>query len=217
MRGLTGRNVRYKDEGPLEPQRISNAFASNLLKTCQQLQPESAALFYGQNIFKFPMGNIDFAPSYRSLVRHIVFTTEAGRGIYSSDLEVMSYWWRQVFCANVAASSSKLLLLYPGLETLTLPIRSDNIRDTWRPAFMAVDYRTREQRISVGARWLKANCPMEDERLSRILHLEIHTISTSHISRAEFEVSRFAFEEDDEDASWNHTEFAAAFERMKYV
>ncbi|KAF2646413.1 hypothetical protein P280DRAFT_10298 [Massarina eburnea CBS 473.64] len=214
---LEGRHIRYKGHGPVEPRRISQVISISMLRLCRQLHAESSVVLFGRNIFSFSMGNSDFAACYRELIHHIVFTMEAGRGIYNDDMEVMGYWWRRVFWPNIVGRSSKLLQRYPNLEILTLPIKPDRPWGSWRPAFMAVEQKTREQRIALGARWLAANCRVRDERLREVLQIEVQGPSVNPPYKTEFEGSRFVFEEDNENEEWDHNEFAVAFSQAKVL
>ncbi|KAJ4290608.1 hypothetical protein N0V90_010826 [Kalmusia sp. IMI 367209] len=207
---LKGKIVKYKNEGPSEPQRVDGAIPTGLLRTCRQMHAEVAEVLYGQNVFRLYMSTADFAPSYCHLVRHITFTMEAGRGIYNEDLEVMSYWWRRVFWPNIVDKSTNLLSRYPNLETLTFPIKSDQLGVTWRPAFLAVEQKTKKHRIALAARWLGINCPMRDEQLRQVLHLEI--MPSTGLLKEDFEGSRFSMEDD---AEWDGSELAEAFQEMK--
>ncbi|CAI6340937.1 unnamed protein product [Periconia digitata] len=207
---LEGRAIRYKGQGPPEPERLGRIITSPLVRTCRQIHAESTPILYGHNIFSFSMVNSNFAIFYRSLIRHIVFTVEASRRIYSENLIDMSYWWRRVFWPNVIDASTKFLLRYPGLISLTSPIKSESLWRTWRPAFMMVERKTSEQRIEMAALWLRANCPMEDERLRDMLHMEIMPAK----DQQGLDGLRFAVE-DDNGNEWDYTEFASAFERMK--
>ncbi|KAJ4356632.1 uncharacterized protein N0V89_004668 [Didymosphaeria variabile] len=136
---------------------------------------------------------------------------EAGRGIYNVDLEVMAYWWRRVFWPIVIDMSTKLLGRYPNLEALTFPIKSDQVGVTWRPAFLAAQQKTKEHRIAFASRWLAINCPMKDERIRQVLHLEI--MPSTSLSKEDFEGSRlYIMDEEDE---WDGAELAEAFQEMK--
>ncbi|KAF2252152.1 hypothetical protein BU26DRAFT_561919 [Trematosphaeria pertusa] len=208
---LKARVVKYKNDGPPEPQHIDEAIPVGLLRTCRQIHSESTEVLYSCNIFRLYMSNADFAPSYCSFVRHITFTMEAGRGIYSDDRETMGYWWRRVFWPNILERSANLLRRFPNLETLTFPIKSNQVGHTWRPAFTVVEQKTREQRIDLAARWLKVNCPLAGTRLRDCLRLEI--MPSAGFSKDEYKGSWF-FPEDDED-EWDYTEFAEAFDMMK--
>ncbi|KAF2678598.1 hypothetical protein K458DRAFT_446366 [Lentithecium fluviatile CBS 122367] len=200
---LRGKIVKYKGEGPLEPRSIGDAIPASLIRTCRQVHSEGTEVLYGYNVFRLYMSNADFASSYRTLIRHVTFTMEAGRGIYSEDLEVMCYWWRRVFWPNVIDRSTSLLLRYPNLELLTFPIKSNQPGQTWRPAFCAFEHKTKEQRIALAARWLRTNCPMRDEHLHQVLRLEIQPAAGL------IEGSWF-FPEEYED-EWDGSEFAQAW------
>lgn len=91
---LKGKIVKYKNEGPSEPQGVHGVIPTNLLLASKQLYAEGAEVLYGRNTFRLYMSSVDFAPTSYHLVRHVAFTIEAGRGIYKTNLEVMSYWWR---------------------------------------------------------------------------------------------------------------------------
>jgi hypothetical protein len=106
--------------------------------------------------------------------------------------------------------STKLLDRYPNLETLTFPIKSNQVGVTWRPAFLAAQ-KTKEQRIALAARWLGINCTMKDERLRQVLHLEI--LPSSGLTKEAFEGSRFHYIEEEDD--YDGTELAQAFQQMK--
>ncbi|KAL1606358.1 hypothetical protein SLS60_003760 [Paraconiothyrium brasiliense] len=136
---------------------------------------------------------------------------EAGSGIYNSDLEVMAYWWRRVFWPNIIDKSTQLLGRYPNLETLTFPIKSDQVGVTWRPAFLAAQQKSKEHRIAFAARWLAINCPLKDERIRQVLHLEI--IPATGLSKEDFEGSRLYYM--DEEDEWDGAELAEAFNIMK--
>lgn len=208
---LKGKIVKYKNEGPSEPQQVQDVIPTDLLRTCRQIFAEGAEVLYGRNVFRLYMSNIDFLPASRHLVKHITFTMEAGRGIYNADLEVMSYWWRKVFWPNIVDKSTKLLDRYPNLATLTFPIKSDQVGVTWRPAFLAAQQKSRKHRIAVAARWLAINCPMRDDRLRQVLHLEL--MPSNALTKEDFEGSRLYYMDDEDE--WDGTELAEAFQEMK--
>lgn len=209
---LKGKIVKYKNEGPAEPLSVSGVTPTSLLRTCRQVHSESAEVLYSKNIFRLYMSDADFAPTYSHMVQHITFTMEANKDIYHHDLEVMSYWWRRRFWPSIIEKSTNLLLRYSNLETLTFPIKSDQVVRgvTWRPAFLAAQQKTKEHRIALAARWLAINCPMKDDRLLRVLHLEI--IPSTSFLKEDFEGSKFTMEED---AEWDGSELAEAFQEMK--
>lgn len=202
--------MKYKNEGPREPVRIDTVVPIGLLRACRQIHAESAEALYGLNTFSLYMSNADFVPAYCTLLRRISMTLETGRGIYSDDLEVMSYWWRRVFWPSIIDRSTKLLLRYPNLEKLTFPIKSDQLGQTWRPPFLAMEQKTRAQRVALAANWLRSNCPMRDERLRKVLHLEIMPYAS--FSKANYEGSSFY---PDEDYDWDCGELAEAFQVFK--
>jgi len=203
---LKGRVFKYKNQGPPEPHRVSKTVPIGLLKTCRQIHAESTEVLYGQNVFSLYVSAADFVPSYRHLVKHVSFTTEAGRGIYSADLEVMSYWWRRVFWPNILDMSTHIMLRYNNLQTLTFLIKSDQPGVTWRPAFLAA----KKHRIALAARWLGINCPMRDERLRQVLHLEI--MPSAGFSK---DLTSSKLTPDDGEDEWDGSELAQAFEEMK--
>lgn len=156
------------------------------------------------------MSDAPFAPFYQTLVRHVIFTSDADHRIYGDDLETVGYWWRKRYWPDVIAKSTNLLERFPGVETLTFPIQLNRNGQTWRPAFLASDQKTREQRVVLAASWMAAKCPFENERLRKCLHLEI--MPASGLSKEAFEASRFSPEDE-----WDCTEFSEAFEQMKKV
>ncbi|ORY15258.1 hypothetical protein BCR34DRAFT_558945 [Clohesyomyces aquaticus] len=218
--------VREKDLGPQEPQSAGNSISAALLRTCRQLHSEGAAFLYGKNLFRMYTTKAIFDSMYHSLVMHITFITDADHRIYENDLETASYWWRRRFWPQIIEKSTRLLEMYPRLESLNVPIKSNYMGRTWRPAFMASDLKTREQRVALAVTWMKTNCPFESNRVRGCLHLEImpaievpdseeeeETIET-RVARIRARVAeltgRTLFDED-----WDCTEFSEAFERMK--
>lgn len=163
-------------------------------------------MLYGSNKFLLYMSNADFASPYRTLIKDVTFTMEAGRRICGDDLDEMCYYWRRVFWPNIIERSTAMLLRYPNLDILTFPIKSDNPGMTWRPAFFPSGRKTKEQRVALAASWLRASCPIRDERLRRILRLEIQPAITSE---AELKGSWF-FPEEEEDV-WDGSELAQAW------
>jgi hypothetical protein len=164
---------------------------------------------FGRNAFRLYASNADFAPRYRAHVRHIVFTTDSMiQKIFDNDREIVSYWWRRHFWPDIIDKSMRLLQTYPNLVTLTFPIKSSRQGETWRPAFMASEQKTRDQRIAVAAAWLKANSPFDDKRLQDCLHLEI--VPAAPDWKESWLTSRIYLEEE-----WDCSEFEEAFKRMK--
>ena len=206
--------VRYQNEGPSEPQALGNALAMGLLQTCRQLHSEGSVVLYGTNRFRvwLFLSETDLAPVYRRLVHHIIFTTEADYRIFNVELDTVSYWWKRRFWPTVIDNATKLLARFPCVETMTVSIKSLISQPNWRPAFFAVENKTTEQRVALAAAWMETMCPFESERLRRCLKLEL-VPPAGVIAKQDFEGSRFAPDEDEEE--WNYTEFADAFERMK--
>ncbi|KAF2706029.1 hypothetical protein K504DRAFT_414171 [Pleomassaria siparia CBS 279.74] len=205
---MKGKIVKNKNEGPLEPRSVESSVPIALLRSCRQVHAESCGVLYGNNTYQLWMSHDPFTPFYQSLVRHLVFMTDTDHRIYGDDLETVGYWWRKRGWPDVIEKSTRLLQRFPGLESLTMPIQLNRYGRTWRPAFLSSDQKTREQRVAYAASWLAIKCPWEDERLRKLLHLEI--MPASGLSKEAFEGSRFAPED-----KWDWTEFADAFERMK--
>jgi hypothetical protein len=174
------------------------------MRTCRQLHAECRGVLYGHNVFRLYMSDAPFAPFYQNLVRHITFTTDADHRIFGDDLETVGYWWRKRFWPDIIAKSTKILDRFPSLETLTFPIQLNRGGQTWRPAFLASDLKTREQRVVLAASWMAAKCPLENEQLRKCLYLEIMPASG-------FSKEAYAGYENE----WDPAEFAEAFDRMK--
>jgi hypothetical protein len=219
--------VREKAEGPKEPQSISSAVSVVLLRTCRQLHAEGAAILYGKNLFRLYTTKVIFDPSYHSLISHITFITDADHRVYESDLETASYWWRRRFWPHIMEKSTQLLEMYPGLRTLTFPIQPNHIGVPWRPAFMASDTKTPEQRIALAAAWMTTNCPFDSDRVRECLHMELlpagsemsrppHEEETiaSRVARIRARVAQLTGNKLP-GAEWDRSEFTQAFERMK--
>ncbi|KAF1971084.1 hypothetical protein BU23DRAFT_200048 [Bimuria novae-zelandiae CBS 107.79] len=209
---LKGKIVKYKNKGPMEPQHVSGVIPIGLLRTCRQIHSEAAEVLYGRNVFQLYMTNLNYSETYRYLVRQVSFTMDANRDIFHHDLEVMGYWWRRRYWPSILDKSTSLLVRFPNLDTLTFPIKSDHVVRgvTWRPAFLAAHQKSKEHRIALAARWLAINCPIEDNRLRQILHLEI--VPSTSLLKEDFEGSKFTMEED---AEWDGSELAEAFDEMK--
>lgn len=200
--------VRDKNEGPKEPRPLGTVISLALLRTCRQMHAESSEELYGRNVFRFYMGNALFGQIYLPLVRHITFMMDSDHRIYTDDLDTVSYWWRRRVWPQIVDKSTTLLERFPSLETLTFPIKSNRHGLTWRPAFMASEQKTREQRVALAASWMKPRCPFETERLRCCLHLEL--VPAGGLSKDAYEGARFLPEDE-----WDCSEFAEAFERMK--
>jgi hypothetical protein len=129
--------------------------------------------------------------------------------IFDANLEIVGYWWRRHFWPDVLEKSRRLLQTYAELETLTFTIKSSRAGETWTPAFIAGNHKTREQRVALAAGWLRVMCPFGDEpRLRECLRMEI--VPTGGLPEIMYEGSRF-YEEDE----WDCEEFAEAFVKMK--
>jgi len=203
-------NIRHGGEGPIEPQPLcSGQIPVALIRTCRQLRAESSPVFFGSNVLSFwALGNIDVGLANRLLVRHIV-TEASPRGIFDKSLEHVSYCWKRRFWPEILRSSEAILEQFPNLDTLTHSLKPPR-EEIWKPAFFDVANKTREQRVDLVASWMGQMCSWEDERLRRILHLEM--VPSPGLSRDDYAGSRFVPEDED---VWDYTEFVDAFERMK--
>jgi hypothetical protein len=205
--------VRYRNEGPSEPQALGNVLAIGLLRTCRQLHSEGSMVLYGTNMFRvWFLSETNLAPVYCRLVRHITFTTEADYRIFNVELDTVSYWWKRRFWPTIVDNATKLLTRFPCIETMTVPVKPLVTQSSWKPAFFAVENKTVEQRIALAATWMGARCPFGSEQLRKCLRLEL-VPPAGVISKQEFQGSRLAPDEDEEE--WDYTEFADAFEMMK--
>lgn len=199
--------VRNGDEGPLEPRRVPEIIPIAFMRVCRQVHAECIGFLYSLNIFRLYTSNADFAPRYRSLVRQVVFTTDAiNQKVFSQDLSVMEYCWRRYFWPEVIVKSIKVLQTFSNLDTLIFPIQSSGA--SWKPAFISSLQKSRVERVALAAGWLQSRCPIADERLRDCLQLEV--IRKPSIAKELYEGSRFFFEEE-----WDPTEFAEAFNLMK--
>lgn len=206
--------VRHKDEGPTEPQPLSNAISLSLMRTCRQIHAECSPILYGENVFRvWFVSQTELAFAYRRLVRHVTFFTTAEHRIYhyNVDLNEASHSWRRRLWPTVVSNSMSLVERFPNLESLTI-VLSPPQGQTRRPAFFVVENKTKEQRIALAARWMHSRSPLDDKRLKHCLRMELAT--SNELAKADFEGSRFALEEDDE-TIWDHAEFADAFQLMK--
>ncbi|KAF2276335.1 uncharacterized protein EI97DRAFT_35704 [Westerdykella ornata] len=212
--------VRHKGLGPQSPLAISKSVPISLFRTCKQLHAESLPFLYSRNLFRLYASNTDFAPRYRGYVRNVVFSTDSmiHKQVFDRNVETVGYAWRRRFWPDVLQKSKRLLTTYPNLQTLTFAIKSSKPGETWRPAFMAAENRTRKQRVAVAAAWMRPWCPfandLEEEKLRRCLLLEIVPGSPGPGSRGEgkdeeedeYRGSRFEPEEE-----WDCGEFAEAW------
>jgi hypothetical protein len=205
--------VRYQNHGPSEPQALGNVLAMGLLRTCRQLHSEGSTVLYGANTFRvWFLRETNLAPAYRRLVHHMTFTTEADYRIFSAELDSVSYWWKRRFWPTIIDNATKLLARFPHIKSITVPVKPLVTQSSWKPAFFAVENKTAEQRVALAAAWMAARCPFGSERLRECLRLEV-VPPAGVIYKQEFEGSRFAPDEDEEE--WDYTEFADAFEMMK--
>ena len=209
---LRGRIVEYSSGSLLQPERINKCIPIGFIKTCRQMHAECTAVLYSRNSFRLYMDNADFAAPYRPLIRHVTFTLEAGRGIYSHNPEVMCYWWRRVFWPNVIDTSTKILHNYPNLQRLTLPIKSNDPSHIWRPAFFSFGHITKEQRTAQAAQWLRLNCPINNDRLRQVLRLEIQQ-SASFLKMMNKTNESFRLLEEEDEDYWDGSELAQAWEK----
>jgi hypothetical protein len=211
--------VRHKGSGPHSPTPIGIDMTTALLLTCRQVHVESAEVLYGKNIFRLysTYSNASFAPLYTSLVRHIVFTTDSMvEKIFAANLETVEYWWQKHFWPDVVAKSTKVLTTFPYLESLTFPMKSRQHGLACDPALIPVfmafpKQKTREQRVALGAAWLKEKCPFPDDndRLRKCLQLEV--VPTAAASRSYY-ASGGA---DIGSRWWDMSEFSEAFTKMR--
>ncbi|KAF1847043.1 uncharacterized protein K460DRAFT_52362 [Cucurbitaria berberidis CBS 394.84] len=203
--------VRHKGEGPVEPQPLGTVIPIALLTACRQLHVEGSAILYGSNAFRlWFLSDIEIRLSYRQLVKHIIFTTEVDYHIFSHNLDEVSYWWKRRFWPNLIKNSTSAFERFPGLETLTFPIKPPRHGESWRPAFFAVANKTRHQRVTLAANWMKSRCPLENERLRECLQLELVPFTSRSKDEPDEEE-----EEEEEEEEWDCTEFVEAFELMK--
>ncbi|KAF2011492.1 hypothetical protein BU24DRAFT_282448 [Aaosphaeria arxii CBS 175.79] len=197
-----------------DPISIGKVIPVSLLRVCRQLHAESSEVLFGYNTFRLYSSHVGFGPRYQHLVRNIVFSTDSMiQKIFENDLESVGYWWRRYFWKDIYSKSERLLEAFPNLEKLTFPIKSNRHGQSWIPVFMAAGQRTREYRVNIAALWLKSKCPIDNDRLRDCLHMEI---THNGIQKSMYAGSRFAlFTLEDEE--WDHTEFAEAFEKMKFL
>ena len=212
---IRGTIVKYKDAGPSEPQRVGKRVPIALMRTCKQVHVESSDVLYGRNVFQMFMARVNFSATYDPLVRSIVFMIEPDHRIYADDLDTVGYWWKRRVWTDIVDRSMTLLNRFPNLKSLTFPIKSGRLGSkfgiTWRPAFLAWENKTREQRISLAAAWMRAKCSFANDRMREVLHLEL--VPAPSILKDELVGSRFILEEDDDE--WSPEEFYEAFEKMK--
>lgn len=208
-------NYRHKQEGPHEPQYLGNTINIALIRVCRQLQAECSPVLYSENVYRvwFLSASDDVAPTYRGLVRHVLYSMQADARIYKDSLDDVTYGWKRRFWPSVVDSGERMLERFPNLETLTIPISPPRYGQEWMPAFFNVKNKTREQRVDIAARWMHAGCPLEHERLRACLHLEVAS-SLDFTKEQLYSRSRFVIDED-EGPNWDPSEFDEAFQIKK--
>jgi hypothetical protein len=200
--------VRHAGKGPIEPLPLANSIPVALLRTCRQLHAESSAIFYGANVFRiWFLSDTELSFAYRRMVRHVIFTAEVDRRIFGSNMDEVGYWWKRRFWPSLTNNAKNMLGRFPCVKTLTFPLKAPHYGETWRPAFFAVENKTRDQRISLAASWMNIRCPWENERLRECLQMTLVPATT--LMKEDYRGSRFPEDE------WDSTEFADAFELMK--
>lgn len=199
--------IRHHDEGPLEPTRIGAVISLSILRSCKQLHAECCPVVYGENVFRvWSLTNTELL-SYRRLVRHVMFTTEADYRIYNKHLDEVSHGWKRRFWPSIVAGGMEQLARFPALETLTAILTPPRAGPSWRPAFFANRNKSKEQRITLAAEWLQVRCPIEDDRLRQCLRLELNPPPGTSRENAE----AFGTPDDEDEEDWDYTEFADAF------
>jgi hypothetical protein len=199
-------NMRHGGKGLIEPRRLRNDHLPvALFRTFRQLRAESSLVFYGTNVLYFSAQvNIDVGLANRCLVRHIM-ARASPCGINDNGLDYVSYCWKREFWPEILHSSGDILERYPNLDTLTYLLKPRRSA-TWRPTFFEradkMRDKTREQRVDLVASWMGQMCVWEDERLRRILHLEMSPPPGSRFVPGDVDY-------------WDCTELFDAFERMK--
>jgi hypothetical protein len=145
---------------------------------------------------------------YRQLVRHVIFIADADLRLYKTNLDEVNYGWKRRLWPSIVSGGAETLKRYPNLETLTVILASPNYGQPWRPAFFAVQNKTKEQRIALAVRWLQSRCPLENERLRACLRMEV--TPPAMLSKDDFSGSIFS-PDDNEEIEWDCTEFSEAF------
>ncbi|KAF2746035.1 hypothetical protein M011DRAFT_478427 [Sporormia fimetaria CBS 119925] len=171
--------VRHKDLGPSSPLPVHQALQSKLLRVSRQLHAEATPMLYSRNLFRLFSSNVNFAPRYRGYVHNILFPLDSvSNKLFSRDVTVVAYWWRQCFWPEVLFQARMLLKIYPNLRSLTFSIKEYGNMVTWRPAFVPWGLRggevreRREIRVKAARAWLRDKCPMDDG-VKRVLRMEI--------------------------------------------
>ena len=209
-------NIRHRGCGPIEPQPLRNRqIPVALMRTCQQLNAECSPTLYGANVFSsWNLRLLELGLAHRHLLVRRIVMEASPRGIFEKSLDHVFYCWKNRFWPEILKSGDKMLDRFPNLESLTFSLKPPRHGEYWRPDFFAVGNKTREQRVGIVATWMSLGSCWEDEALRECLHLEMGP--QPGISKKEFEGSRFAPEEDDDDDGyWDYAEFAEAFDMMK--
>lgn len=209
--------IPHHNKGPTEPTRIGKIMSLSLLRSCKQLHAESCPVIYGENVFQvWSLTKTELSATYRPLVQHAMFTTEADYRIYNRHFDEVSHGWKRRFWPSIIAGGTDLLARFPALESLTAILTPPRSGPSWRPVFFANRNNSREQRVELAAQWLKARCPIDDDRLRACLRLELKP--PPGIAKEDYEGSRFAGDdendEDEDEDDWDYTEFADAFRLM---
>jgi hypothetical protein len=203
------RIVRLRNKGPIEPRPLGRAIALSLLITCRQVHAECSPVLYSGNVFRVgPLNDMETSLVYRQLVHHVIFIADADSRLYKTNLDEVNYGWKRRFWPSIVTGGAETLKRYPNLETLTVILTSPSYGQVWRPAFFAVQNKTKEQRISLAVRWLQTRCPLENERLRGCLRVE--GTPPAHLSQEDLKGSIFSPDENEE-KDWDYTEFAEAF------
>jgi hypothetical protein len=209
---LSSKIVRYRGSGAADPACVHEQISIGLLRSCRQLHAECAPVLYSDNTFRiWLLGKANLALAYRQLVRYATLTTEAAYRIFNTrDLDTTSHGWRNRFWPAIIDSAGKMLIQFPNVESITVPMKPGEVSPAWRPAFFDLGGRTADRRIELAAEWMLARTNFSDEQLRDCLHLELE-LPPDSIAREEYAGSRFAPDEEE----WDYAEFGHAFEFMK--
>ncbi|OAL05527.1 hypothetical protein IQ06DRAFT_69387 [Phaeosphaeriaceae sp. SRC1lsM3a] len=202
------RVVRHGNKGPIEPLHLGRLIPLPLMFTCRQMHAECSPVLYRDNVYRVgPLNPLETSLVYRQLIKHVVYMADADPRLYGAHLDEVNYAWKRRFWPSVVSGGAKTLEQYPNIETLTVMLTSPG-GQMWRPAFFAVDNKTKQQRIALAVGWMHPRCPLNNERLRACLRLELNP--SARFFRDEYKGSRFAPEESD-DEEWACAEFAEAF------
>jgi hypothetical protein len=163
------RIIRHNNTGPTEPIPLSQTISLPLLRTCHQLHAECSRVLYSTNTFRLgPANTLTLCPSYASLIKNVILIADADPRLYKSNLDDVNYAWKRHFWPSIIEGGEMLLGMYSNLERVTVVLGS---LGEWRPAFFAGWGRERRRERAVG--WLGPRCKVADERLRRVLWVEI--------------------------------------------